>query len=406
MSTLDTDRLVARHYETLPYPARNPKDEAKRLIEGSPSALPEIRHWIFGGALPAGLRVLFAGGGTGDGCIMLAQQLKDAGIAATVTHLDMSAAAQKVAAERAAVRGLDIQFVAGSLLDVERLAPGPYDYIDCCGVLHHLDAPAAGLAALRSVLARGGGMGLMVYGRIGRSGVYDVQEALRLLSPEEDAPAARLNVAKRLLPGLPATNRLRRNEAVTDHAVGGDAGIFDLLLHSRDRAYDIEGFVGLIEDGGLGVTALIEPARYQPETYLADPQLRRLATALDPRGRAMLAERLAGNIARHVAYAVHPDHEAVPPDPLEEAAVPVWSRTGPEQMIAAMGQDRVLKLVLDGLSYRFPLPQSAPAILRHVDGRATVGEIAARAKVGGFEKAWPATFAVLNGISRLFLARP
>lgn len=406
MSTLNKDHLVARHYETLPYPARNPKDEAKRLIEGSPSCLPEIRHWIFGGRLPARLRVLFAGGGTGDGCIMLAQQLKDAGIEAEITHLDMSAAAQKVAAERAAVRGLAITFVEGSLLQVERLAPGPYDYIDCCGVLHHLDDPAAGLAALRSVLARGGGMGLMVYGRIGRSGVYDVQDALRLLSPEAEAPPARLTVAKRLLPGLPATNRLRRNEAVTDHLVGGDSGIFDLLLHSRDRAYDIEGFVDLIEDGGLGVTALIEPARYQPETYLTDPQLRRIAAGLPPRERAMLAERLAGNIARHVAYAVHPDHEALPPEPLEEAAVPVWSRTQADQMIAAMGQDRVLKLVLDGLSYRFPLPQSAPAILRQVDGRATVGDIAARAKVAGFEKAWPAIFGVLNGISRLFLARP
>lgn len=405
MTTLSTDDLVARHYEALPYPARNPRDEARRLIEGSPSALPEMRHWIFGGLLPARMRVLFAGGGTGDGCVMLAQQLADAGIEAEVTHLDLSAAAQKIAAERAAVRGLNIRFVSGSLLEVERLAPGPYDYIDCCGVLHHLAEPAAGLAALRSVLARGGGMGLMVYGRIGRSGVYDMQEVFRLLAPEGDAPSARLAIAKRLLPALPSTNRLRRNDAVTDHIQGGDAGIFDLLLHSRDRAYDVEEFVALIEDGGLGLASLIEPVRYQPETYLVDPSLRRLAAALDPRGRAVLAERLAGNIARHVAYVVHPDHEALPPDPLDPDAIPVWSRTDGAQMAAAMGADRVLKLTLDGLAYRFPLPQAAPALVRAIDGKTCVGEIAARVKVQGFERAWPATFAVLNGISRLFLRR-
>ncbi|PWR25162.1 class I SAM-dependent methyltransferase [Zavarzinia aquatilis] len=405
MTTPTTDDLVARHYEALPYPSRNPRDEAKRLIEGSPSALPEMRHWIFGGRLPARPRVLFAGGGTGDGCIMLAQQLADAGIAAEITHLDMSVAAQKVAAERAAVRGLDIRFVSGSLLEVERLAPGPYDYIDCCGVLHHLAEPAAGLAALRAVLARGGGMGLMVYGRIGRSGVYDMQDVFRLLAPEGDAPAARLSVARRLLPALPGTNRLRRNDAVTDHIQGGDAGIFDLLLHSRDRAYDVEAFVALIEDGGLGLASLIEPARYQPETYLVDPTLRRLAGELDPRGRAMLAERLSGNIARHVAYVVHPDHEALPPDPLDVDAIPVWSRTDGAQMAAAMGGDRVLKLTLDGLAYRFPLLQAAPAIARAIDGKSSVGEIAARVKIQGFERAWPATFAVLNGISRLFLRR-
>ncbi|MDD3446590.1 MAG: methyltransferase, partial [Zavarzinia sp.] len=274
---------------------------------------------------------------------------------------------------------------------------------DCCGVLHHLDDPAAGLAVLRAVLAPGGGMGLMVYGRIGRSGVYDMQQALRLLSPEDEAPAARLDVARRLLPELPATNRLRRNEAVNDHIRGGDAGIFDLLLHSRDRAYDIEDFVALIEDGGLGLVTLVDPARYRPETYLIDPQLRRIAEALEPRARAMVAERLAGNIATHTAYVVHPGHEALPPDPLDPDAIPMFSRTDAEEMIEALGRDRVLKLGVDGLSYRFPLPQSAPAILRQIDGRSTVADIAARARVTGFERAWPQIFAVLNGISRLFL---
>ncbi len=406
MADLTQDQLVARHYEALPYPARNPRDEAKRLIEGSPGALPEIRHWIFGGRLPKRMRLLFAGGGTGDGCIMLAQQLADEGIAAEITHLDMSAAAQKVAAERAAVRSLAIDFVQGSLLEVERLAPGPYDYIDCCGVLHHLDDPAAGLAALRSVLAPGGGMGLMVYGRIGRSGVYDMQEALRILAPEQEPLAARLATAKRLLPGLPPTNRLRRNEAIQDHVAGGDAGIFDLLLHSRDRAYDVEDFVALIEDGGLGLACLIDPLRYRPETYLLDPQLRRLAGELPPRERAILAERLAGNLSHHIAYVVRPEHEAVPPDPLDPDVIPVWSRADGAQVAAALGSDRVLKITVDGLPLRLPLHQAAPAILRRIDGKANVGQIAASAGVPGFERAWPSIFETLNGISRLFLRLP
>lgn len=400
------DTLVQRHYEALPYPARAARDEKNRLIEGSPSALPEVEHWIFGGRLRDRPRVLFAGGGTGDGCIMLAQQMAERGLGAEVIHLDLSAAAQKIAAERAAARGLDIRFVQGSILDLATLDLGLFDYIDCCGVLHHLEDPAAGLAALRAALAPGGGMGLMVYGRIGRSGVYDVQDALRLLTPEDEAPATRLGVARRLLPNLPSTNRLRRNEAVQDHIVGGDAGIFDLLLHSRDRAYAIEEFVALIEAGGLGVASLIEPARYAPETYLSDPTLRRLAGNLGPQERAMLAERLAGNIARHVAYVVRPDHETLQPDPLDEALVPVWSRTSAQAMVAALGTDRVLKLSLDGLAYRFPLPQSAPAILRAVDGKATVGQIARLVGGDSFARAWPAIFTVLNGISRLFLRRP
>ena len=40
-----SDPLIEQ-YEAYPYPARDPADEAKRLIEGSPSHLLEINHYI------------------------------------------------------------------------------------------------------------------------------------------------------------------------------------------------------------------------------------------------------------------------------------------------------------------------------------------------------------------------
>ena len=36
---------VRQQYELLPYPARDPRDEAQRLIEGSPSHLLELNHY-------------------------------------------------------------------------------------------------------------------------------------------------------------------------------------------------------------------------------------------------------------------------------------------------------------------------------------------------------------------------
>ena len=42
-STGDSARVRAQ-YEAHPYPARNPKDEGKRLVDGSPSGLSEFRH--------------------------------------------------------------------------------------------------------------------------------------------------------------------------------------------------------------------------------------------------------------------------------------------------------------------------------------------------------------------------
>ena len=105
---------VKRQYETYPYPERNPADESARLIEGSPSHPVEIDHFLFGGRRDWSrpFRALVAGGGTGDGLIMLAVKLVEIGCPAEITYLDMSEASRAVAEARAAVRGLtSIRFV-------------------------------------------------------------------------------------------------------------------------------------------------------------------------------------------------------------------------------------------------------------------------------------------------------
>ena len=144
------DEAVRDQYEAYPYPARDPRDEAKRLITGSPSRLAEVNHYVFGGRMDFAkpLRGLVAGGGTGDATVMIAQQSADAGCPAEIVHLEPSDASRKVAEARIAARKLGgVRFAGMSLLDLPGSDLGPFDYIDCCGVLHHLDDPAAGLKA-------------------------------------------------------------------------------------------------------------------------------------------------------------------------------------------------------------------------------------------------------------------
>ena len=70
-------------------------------------------------------------------------------------------------------------------------------------------------------------------------------------------------LAKKMLAGLPPTNWLTRNEFVVDHK-NNDAGLYDLLLHSRDRPYTVTELAGSLERTGLALAGFVEPARYDP----------------------------------------------------------------------------------------------------------------------------------------------
>jgi SAM-dependent methyltransferase len=409
---------VLEQYEAYPYPARSPSEERKRLITGSPSNLPEVSHYVFAGRPDFGVdfRVLVAGGGTGDAAIMMAQQLADqaaSGNRGEVVYLDPSRAARRVAEARARERGLDnISFHTGSLLDLPRLGHGHFDYIDCCGVLHHLEDPMAGLAALTEVLAQDGGMGLMLYAPYGRSGVYPAQAMLRTLAAGLPS-AERIALARRLLHALPPTNWLKLNPFIGDHH-RSEAELFDLLLHARDRAYSVPEVVELVENAGLRLVTFIEPARYDPATYLKDPSLLKRLQGLDHRARAAFAENLTGNIKKHVFYVVRATNAADTVARADSpASVPVTREVDGPTLARAVAPDFTMRFDLDGLPLRVPMPRLASAILSHVDGRASLGEIhAALQELDGgldwarFKARFDRLYKALNGLNHLLIRCP
>ncbi len=408
------DRQLAAQYEAYPYPARDPRDEAKRLIVGSPSHLREVDHWIFGARRPASspLRALMAGGGSGDGTIMLAQQMARAERPGSVTWLDRSAQARRVAEARAAIRKLgNITFQEGSILELPGSGLGPFDYVDCCGVLHHLPDPAAGLAALVSVLAPRGGIGLMVYAPHGRTGVYMLQDALRLLAPTEERPAERVDVAKRLWKQVPESAWLKRNPLIDDHIKGGDAGLYDLLLNPRDVAFTVPQLAALVAGAGLRIACLVEPLRYDPDTWLADPRLRARTAGLDPIARAALAEAICGNMGIHIAYCVRAEDPPTAPPWENDAAIPVLRELDGPVMAKGLRGDGVLPVTWDGLRALVPIPRLAGAILQRVDGQRCWGEImdgvvAAGASREQAARERSALSRTLERLNRMLLAAP
>jgi SAM-dependent methyltransferase len=357
---------VAEQYEAYPYPERDPADEARRLVVGSPSDPAEIDHFLFGGARDWSqpFRALVAGGGTGDALVMLAQRLTDAGAPFDLVYIDRSEAARRIAEARIAARGLTgVRFVTGDLLDAPSL--GPFDYIDCCGVLHHLPDPQAGLDALAAALAPGGGLGAMVYAPYGRTGVYPLQAALATLTAGL-SPAEKVSRARAALAALPPTNWFARNDLLVDHKAS-DAGLYDLLLHARDVPLTADQVMAAVARAGLSFAGFIQPVRYAPETWAGGAAI----PDLDPPARAALAEQLAGGIKIHVFYAVKgaPRRAAFGPE-----ARPRLRGVSAGQLAGAAGKGFICRL--DGVSHRITPPKAAAPALRMMDGRRRYGQIA------------------------------
>ena len=403
---------VRAQYEALPYPPRDPRDEAIRLITGTPSHILEINHYLFAGRLNFNrpFRALVAGGGTGDACIMLAQQLADRRCPGEVVYLDLSTASRAICEARAKARGLrNIQFLTGSLLDLPNMNIGLFDYIDCTGVLHHLPDPTAGMKALAAVLQPEGGVGVMLYGQYGRTGVYPLQEMLRTLAPPSMATEDRIAMAKRLIRFLPTTNLFRRNPYLNDHVTGGDSGLYDLLLHSIDRAYTVPEIADLTSGAGLRVVAFLEPVRYEPATYMSDPVIARQTSSLPLLERAAFAERLSGNLRTHVFYATRAGYDTVA-RPEDTQAIPVLREMDAQKLAAGLQPGAPLIANLDGFPWRAQLPALSARIVSQIDGRRTVAEIYTSMGTQGGLPQWEDFYAQfedlyvkLNGVNHLLL---
>lgn len=361
---------VRDQYEAFPYPERDPKDEKKRLVVGSPSLPQEIDHFVFQGQRDwsTPLRLLVAGGGTGDGLIQLAALLTQYGKPYAATYIDLSKASRAVAEARAKVRGLEnITFVTGSLLDAP--AHGPFDYIDCCGVLHHLPDPDAGFRALRAALAPGGGLGFMVYAPYGRSGVYPLQEAFGALT-RGMSPKARLAYARRVYDTIPEAHPIKCNPNLNDHK-SGDAGFYDLLLHSQDRAYTVAELGATLDRTGWSLAGFTIPARYDLRRF-ADPP-----DTLPPREAMDLAEKLNGTIGVHTGYAVAADAPRLPASGRNRAQVPHLKgvQAAPLAKAIAAGQTPTINMGADRV--KLQLPREAAPLLAAITGRHSLSEIAA-----------------------------
>lgn len=423
---------VKSQYESLPYPPCNPEDDRKRLVQTWLEDLPMINHYCFAGkqSFQNNFRALVAGGGTGDATIFLAEQLRDTN--AEIVHLDMSHASILLAQQRAKIRGLsNITWVHYSLMSLPALGLGQFDYINCSGVLHHLADPDLGLRVLRSALKPDGAIGLMLYATTGRAGVYQMQALMRLVNNEhngnEVAEQRKISNTRELLGSLPPSNWFLRGEDLYHDHKMGDAGIYDLLLHSQDRSYSVgELFDWLGTQHGMHLSfSDVQRGRspYLPHMVLGrkPPAMTASLRQLPLRQQYEMAELMIGNIITHSLYLTQ---DASCTAPYADAAyIPFFYHEPLTGEIAAQvfdtnqGQPFVLTHQHSGVALMVNPGKYGTKILRLIDGRKSFGEIfdQVRANWHGQTAApdnaalfadFAESYETLNALERLLLKHP
>lgn len=260
---------VAAHYQRYPYPIY-PLLASIRRCDTYSINLTAIWGRFNGQLLPEGEgRILIAGSGAFEPYPMAVSNRKR-----LIDAVDLAASNLRRARLHCLLHGrFNVSFFQGDLLD-PTLLPGPYHFIESFGVLHHLDDPAAGLAALGRRLLPGGVVRVMVYGRYARQEVESIRRAMRLLKVRQ------LSEIKSMLKRAAPDSRLRRFYEASWEAKN-DSGLADLFLHPKVKSYRIDQFLEMVRESGL------EPLLFAHTGAVEDPvkEIERLR-GMERRGEA------------------------------------------------------------------------------------------------------------------------
>jgi SAM-dependent methyltransferase len=297
----DVSTLVARQYEAFAYP--EPFDDLIDEIGkgyyqvGDPS--------LYGPVLwPRGrphrrLRILVAGCGT-----VQAAYTAHTSPADEVVGIDLSEASlahERFLQDRHGLANLSL--FKGNLLEVAELGR-QFDVILCTGVLHHMEDPAAGLSALRKVLAQDGVMVVMLYGQTVRAGVYMLQEAFRRMHIEQTSEG--VAQVRRIIAELPSRHYARDYIGAATE-LEDDAAVVDTFLHPQDRAYTVPQVFELVEGCDLRFQNWVDNHPYwRNGGWGPDSAVAEAVDPLPPREHWAAVEMLSQSVGLH-AFTVRND---------------------------------------------------------------------------------------------------
>lgn len=411
------ENIVNDQYEQYPYPERLPENERKVLFTSFMDDLNVVNCLCFKGkACFDQFRVLVAGGGTGDAVIYLAEQLRNFPNA-QIIYCDLSKASMAVAQKRAAERKLvNITWLNKTLFDLEEYV-GSFDYINCCGVLHHLEDPIAGLECLKKLLQPNGVISIMVYAQIGRTAVYQIQDLLKLIINDKSDLKEKINITKAVMKQLPESNLWNHaKNFIKDFDDGGDAGVVDLFLHAQDRAYTIPELYDFIANVNLNLIEFAMPERYKllPESNGISGDLLKLINSQPEVIQQAIAERYCGDIIKYACFlSKSKDTRA---DFKDCDNIPSYHKLlfDREQFADQIEQSHYAEVNLtlgNGCIIKLQIGKFTAEIIRKIDGNRCLGEIYSLVKqkfgesscIEEIERDFESMYKIMNKIDILLL---
>lgn len=379
---------VKDQYEDLPYPLRDPEEEKEKILISTAECLDVVNHICFGGMrdFTKPIRILVAGGGTGDAVVLWSEFLRE-NKGLEIVYVDLSKASMEVCKERLRVRQLSddhIKWINDSLLNIPNMDIGEFDFINCCGVLHHLDEPKDGIKALASVLKDEGVVLAMLYAKYGRSAVYPIQDMMRIINEGTGTNEKKEKIANTMefLRSLPPTNMFIPFFNLLPSSAD-DNEVYDLLLHSTDRPYTVADVYDFAESADLKMVDFCTGKNwgtrkdYSPENYSRDPEfLAKMAKLPLPEQQAV-AEFMNSKMYRHQFFL---SKNPTPEIELDLDVIPSFSlglkRTVNEEVAGLLKQaGGVATLNLQGTKMEFLNGPNLAAIFERLDGETTLKDI-------------------------------
>ena len=214
-----------------------------------------------------------------------------------------------------------------------------------------------------------------------------MQEALTLINHSAASAQERVENTKIILNAIPNSNWfLSSPKQILEEVNSGDAAIYDLLLHSQDRAYSIPELYAFTRSAGLEIMQLypddftLGKKQYNPALYIKDERLLAEMRKLPLETQQQLAELMNGKIIKHTFHAVRktvplPSIENPEMVPFMRDTFQAFAYEDTRELIALSNDVVTFHPKEEPMAAHFPKTRHLGLFMKYFDGQRTMGEL-------------------------------